>query len=327
MRRRDFITLLGGAAASWPIAARAQRPGLPVIGYLSSRTPEAEVPFLGAFRRGLATTGYIENMNVVFEYRFANGEYEGQAALALDLVRRQVAVVVAAGNLSASLAAKAATSSIPIVFTFGADPVKYGLVASLNHPGGNMTGVYSRAGELGTKNLGLLHDLVPQANTIGLLTNPSSPVTQDREPDVGAAAASLGLRIRLLEASTAAGIDAVFANLTREPVDAILVMTDPFFVTRAPQIVGLVERHRLPAIYGRRPFAEAGGLISYSDDVADSYRQLGVYSGQILKGKKPDDLPVWQTDRFELVINLKAAKALGLTIPPTLLAIADEVIE
>jgi putative ABC transport system substrate-binding protein len=327
MRRRDFITLLGGGAAAWPIAARAQQPKLPVIGYLGSRTPEAEVPYLAAFRRGLAATGYVENMNVVFEYRFANGEYQRQAALALDLARRQVAVMVVAGNLGASLAAKAATSSIPIVSAFGADPVKYGLVASLNHPGGNMTGVNSQAGELGTKNLGLLHDLVPQANTIGLLTNPSSTVAQDREQDVGAAAASLGLRIRLLEASTAAEIEAVFASLTREPVDAIVVTTDPFFVTRAPQIVGLVGRHRVPAIYGRRPFAEAGGLISYSDDVADSYRQLGVYSGQILKGKKPDDLPVWQTDRFELVINLKAARALGVTIPPTLLAIADEVIE
>jgi putative ABC transport system substrate-binding protein len=325
VRRREFIALLGGTPFGWPLAVRAQQSTVPVIGYLSSRSPESETSYLAGFRQGLGNANYVENKNVVIEYRFSNSQYERNAPLAADLVRRQVAVMVSVGNSSAPLAAKEASSKIPIVFVVGADPVQSGLVNSLNRPGGNVTGVYSQSGELAAKNLGLMHELMPNAHTIAVLVNPK--VNQAQLRDVRAAAATLGLELWVLDASTESEIEAAFATLAGQPADAMVVLVDPFFLTRAAKIADLAARLRVPAIYGRRPFAEAGGLISYSDDVADSYRQAGFYTGRILRGDKPADLPVLRPTKFELVINLKTAKALGLEIPPTLLALADKVIE
>jgi putative tryptophan/tyrosine transport system substrate-binding protein len=321
--RRQFISALGGAVAAWPIAARAQQPAMPVIGYLSSRTLESDVSMLAAFRQGLGAAGYVENSNVAMEYRFAGGQYDRHEALAMELVRRNVAVIVSVGT--SALAAKAATSQIPIVFNVGTDPVHDGLVASLNRPGGNLTGVYSLSGDLVAKRLGLLHELVTKAEKIVVLANPTADQAQVR--DARAAAATLGLQIDVLNARTESEIETAFASLNQQSADAMLVVVDPFFVSRAAQITALAARHGVPAIYGRRPFAEAGGLISYGDDVAYSYRQAGLYTGRILKGEQPGDLPVVQTNKFELIINLKTAKALGLTIPPPLLALTDEVIE
>jgi putative ABC transport system substrate-binding protein len=326
MKRRDFITLLGGAAVGWPLGARAQQravPTIPVIGYLSSRTLESDASLLVAFREGLGAVDYVENKNVAVEYRFADGQYDREAALATDLVRQRVAVIVSVGR-SAS-AAKAATSSIPIVFNVGSNPVQSGLVASLNRPGGNLTGVYSQATDLISKNVGLLHDLVPKAKTIAVLTNPTGDRAQVKE--ASDAAATLGLQVRALNASTENDIERAFASLVQQPADAMVVVVDPFFLSRAAQITALAARHGVPAIYGRRPFAEAGGLISYSDDVAYSYRNAGIYTGRVLKGEKPADLPIVQTNKFELIINLKTAKTLDLGVPPSLLAIVDGVIE
>jgi putative tryptophan/tyrosine transport system substrate-binding protein len=325
MRRRDFITGLGGAAAAWPLAARAQRPAMPAIGYLSSRTAETDALMLAAFREGLSAAGYVEGRNVTIEYRFADGAFERNAPLAADLVRRQVAVIVTAGNVSSAMAAKTATSTIPIVFNSGVDPVQAGLVASINRPGGNLTGVFAQAGELVGKMMGLLHELVPNARNIGLLVNPRSSLVA--EADARRAAAALGLEARLLNAGTDAEIEASFASMAQRPVDAMVVPNDPLFLSRAGRIVALAAEHALPTIYGRRPYVDAGGLISYGDEITSGYRQMGLYAGRILKGEKPADLPVVLTDRFELVINLKTAMALGLTVPPTLLAIADQVIE
>ena len=322
--RREFITLLGGAATAWPLAARAQQPPPPVIGYLSSRTAETDVPMLAALREGLGSLGYVEGRNVTIDYRFADGDVERNRPLAEELARRQVAVIVTGGSLSPALAAKAATSTIPIVFNTGSDPVPDGLVSSINRPGGNATGVFVQNSQFIGKMMGLLHDLVPNARTIGVLANPAG---QMREADAQRAAKSLGLQVHLLRARNDGEIEAAFANLTQQPADALLIPTDPLSISRAGHIVELVARHALPAIYGRRPFAVAGGLMCYSDDVAYGYRQMGVYAGRILKGEKPAALPVVLTDKFELVINLKTAKALGLTVPPSLLARADEVIE
>jgi putative ABC transport system substrate-binding protein len=327
MKRRQFITLLGGAAATWPLTARAQQPAMPVIGYLSSRTPDSDAPFLAAIRQALGSVGFVENRNVAIEYRFANGQYDRHSALAAELVRLQVAVILSVGVQGASVAAKAASSTIPIIFNTGGDPVRAGLVGSINRPGGNVTGVVSQTGALAGKSMSLLRELVPSAKTIAVLENPNNDLAAQRTKEILEAAASLGLRVRRLEASTESGIDAAFATLANEPADIMQVPVDPFFFTRATQIVALAARHAIPAIYVRRPFAEAGGLITYGDDPAYSYRQMGIYAGRILNGQKPGDLPVVLSDKFELVINLKTAKALGLTVPDKLIALADDVIE
>jgi putative ABC transport system substrate-binding protein len=298
---------------------------MPVIGYLSSRTAATDVPMLAAFREGLGTLGYVEGRNLAIEYRFADGIYERNRPLAEDLTRRHVAVIVTAGNLSSALAAWGASSTIPIVFNTGTDPVQAGLVQSINRPGGHATGVVSQTGDLLGKMMGLLHALVPNARTIGVLANPNSD--SDPERDAERAAATLGLQVRVLHAATDTEIEASFATLSQQRADALLIPTSPLFLSRASHIVELVARLALPAIYGRRPFAEAGGLMSYGDDIVSGYRQMGVYAGRILKGEKPADLPVVLADKFELVINLKTAQALGLAVPPTLLALADLVIE
>ena len=329
MRRRDFITLLGGAAAS-PLAARAQQqPAMPVIAYLSSRSAESDVSMLVAFRRGLNETGYVEGRNLAIEYRFADGQYARLPALATDLIRRQVAVIVYAGAPSPSNPDAAwqqlRASQIPIVFNTGQDPVRAGLVASFNRPGGNITGISTLVNLLTGKSLGLLHELVPNARTIALLNSAISLNTAVN--DARAATATLGLQLIVLNADTNSEIDAAFATLNQQRADAMVVATSPFFVTRAKQIAALVASHRLPAIYARREFAEAGGLMSYGYDVGDGYRQMGNYAGRILKGDKAGDLPVFQPTKFELVINLKTAKALGVMVPTTLITISDELIE
>ena len=329
MKRRNFITLLGGAAAAWPLAARAQQPAMPVIAYLSSRSAESDVSMLVAFRRGLNETGYVEGRNLAIEYRFADGQYARLPALATDLIRRQVAVIVYAGAPSPSNPDAAwqqlRASQIPIVFNTGQDPVRAGLVASFNRPGGNLTGISTLVNLLTGKSLGLLHELVPNARTIALLHSALSLNTAVN--DARAATATLGLQLIVLNADTNSEIDAAFATLNQQRADAMVVATSPFFVTRAKQIAALVASHRLPAIYARREFAEAGGLMSYGYDVGDGYRQMGNYAGRILKGDKAGDLPVFQPTKFELVINLKTAKALGVMVPTTLITISDELIE
>ena len=327
MRRRDFISLVGGSAVAWPIAARAQQPTMPVIGYMSARSAESDVPMLAAFRRGLNETGYVADQNVVIEFRFAEGRYDRLPALAEDLVSRKVAVIVTAGGEGAALAAKAATTSIPIVFNVGEDPVRFGLVISLNRPGGNATGVTSLLGGLGTKRLGLLRELVPNADVVAMLVNPNDPWAAAETSDTQSAAHSVGQHLTVLKASTELDIDAAYAMLIQQRAAALLVAASPLFVTRAKQLIGLSARHALPTIYHRREMAYAGGLMSYGSSTAEGYGQMGVYAGKILRGIKPVDLPVQQPTKFELIINLKTAKALGLEIPPTLLARADEVIE
>jgi putative ABC transport system substrate-binding protein len=327
MRRREFITLVGGAAA-WPLAARAQQPAMPVIGYLSSRSSELEASMLVAFRRGLNESGYVEGRNLAIEYRFADGRYDRLLALAADLAGRRVAVIVFGGVVSSDqeMVRFMRASQIPIVFAAGADPVRAGLVSSLNRPGGNMTGVYSLAAEMMGKQLGLLHELVPNAKTIALLLDPG--IGQGQGPrDAREGAATLGLQLLVLNAATEGEIDAAFAAANRQPPAAMAVATSPFFITRAKQIAALAARHGVPAIYARREYTAAGGLMSYGIDVADGYRQIGNYAGRILKGSKPADLPVVQATRFEFIINLKTAKALGIEIPPKLLLLSDEVIE
>jgi putative ABC transport system substrate-binding protein len=323
--RREFIVTLGGAAA-WPLAARAQQPAIPVIGYLSLGSPESEVPRLTGLRRGLNQTGYVEGQNLVIEYRWAGNQADRLPELADDLVRLQVTVIVAAGALAA-LAAKAATTSIPIVFTVAADPVQLGLVASLNRPGGNLTGFNGFNAELGAKGLALLHELVPSTATIGFLENPNNPLSELLTRDVLAAAPIIGLKVQILKATTDREIDAAFASLVQARTGALLVGGDPFFNNRIERLIELAARHAIPTMYLFREFVVAGGLISYGTSLKEIYRQAGLYTGRILKGEKPADLPVMQMTKIELMINLKTAKALGLEVPAKLLALADEVTE
>ncbi len=327
MRRRDFITLLGGVTAAWPLAARAQQRTMPVIGYLSGGAPGPYAPLVAAFRRGLSETGYVEGQNLTMEYRWAEGRYDRLPALATDLVGRKVDVIAASGGDLASRAARNATSTIPIVFTAGDDPVAAGLVASLARPGGNLTGVSFLVVELHPKRLELMLELVPQARVIALLVNPSSPQTGRVMRDMQEAARAKGVQLNVLNASAEAGIDTAFASLVQLRAVALVVQADPFFIGRREQLVALAARHSVPTIYEGRTFAAAGGLISYGSSLAAVYRQVGVYAGKILKGEKPADLPVVQPTEFELVINLKTAKVLGLDVPPKLLALADELIE
>jgi putative ABC transport system substrate-binding protein len=325
MRRRDFITLLGGAAA-WPLAARAQQPAVPVIGYLDGLSPGETGDLAAMFSQGLAEAGYVEGRNVAIEFHWAEGRFDRLPALAADLVRRRVAVIFTRGAGRSALAAKGATTTIPIVFATASDPIKLGLVASLNRPGGNITGATLFGHELGAKRLDLLHQLVPTAAIIGVLINPNNASAEIDTKEIELAASALGLRLVVVHASSAGEIDKAFASLAERRADALFVATDSFFGSRTDQIVELAARHRLPAVYGSGA-VRSGGLIGYSAQGEDAYRQAGVYAGRILKGEKPADLPVVQSTRFELVINLKTAMALGLTVPPTLLAIADEVIE
>jgi putative tryptophan/tyrosine transport system substrate-binding protein len=328
MRRREFITLLGGAAAAWPIAARAQQQAMPVIGLLHPTSLEAFFDRLRGFRQGLKDIGYVEGENVTIEYRWAEGQYDRLPELAAELVRRRVAVIAATGGPPAAFAAKAATTTIPIVFLVGDDPVKLGLVASLARPGGNVTGINFFAVELAAKRLELLRELVPGVTRIAVLVNPASAeVTASTLRDVETAARAITPQMQIFNVTSSREIDAAFATLVRERVDTVFVSSGSFFADRRVQLVLLATRHAIPAIYPFRDFAEAGGLMSYGASLTDAYRQVGVYVGRILKGAKPADLPVAQSTKFELVINAQAARVLGLTIPPTLLARADEVIE
>jgi putative tryptophan/tyrosine transport system substrate-binding protein len=327
LRRRQFITLLGGAGLAWPLAARTQQAGMPVVGYLEPGFPEEMALRLAAFRKGLGETGYVEGRNVAIEYRWGQDEYDRLAELAADLVRRGVAVIATPGSTQGALAAKAATTAIPIVFSTGADPVKAGLVGSLNRPGGNLTGVSSMTGELGAKQLGLLQELLPGATRFAVLTNSRNAMTEPIIEDLRTASLAIGRQIDVFNAGTNRDIDTVFASLVQKRADALLVSPDPLFVNRRVQLVTLATYHRVPAIYYSREFAEAGGLMSYGTSQTDMYRQVGIYVGRILKGEKPADMPILRATKFELVINLQTAKTLGLDIPPKLLALADEVIE
>ena len=327
MRRREFLVLLG-AAASRPLAARAQQPAMPVIGFLSGRSPYKSSGAVAAFRQGLDETGYFESKNVVIEYRWAEGRYDRLPALAAELVSRQVTVIAAVGGPSSGLAAKGATATIPIVFISGADPVQEGLVASLNKPGGNATGVAPLLPAMEGKRFGLLHEVVPNAALIGVLLNPAAASYLDRETsDVQEAARVVGQQLLILRASTEEAIEAAFAIAVEQRAGGLLVAADPFFVSRREQIVALAARYAIPAIYEVREYAAAGGLMTYGINIGDAYHQVGSYVGRILKGEKPANLPVLQPTKFEFVINLTTAKALGVAIPPGLLSIADEVIE
>jgi putative ABC transport system substrate-binding protein len=325
MKRRDFITLLG-AAAAWPLAARGQQPAMPVIGYLSARSPEDTTHLVAAFRRGLVENGYVEGQNVAIQYRWALGQVDRLPVLAAELADRSVAILVATGGPSAALAAKAATSTIPIVFSTG-DPVKAGLVASYNRPGGNTTGINLLTDTMEPKRLGLLHELVPQAATIGFLLNPDYPSAEDQSKDMLEAARAIGVHIHVLRANTNSEIEAAFETVAQDRIGALAVAASPFFDTRRDTLVALAARHAVPTMYHFREFAAAGGLMSYGIDPVDAYRQVGVYAGRILKGAKPADLPVLQPTKFEFVINLKTAKTLGLEIPARLISFVDEVIE
>jgi putative ABC transport system substrate-binding protein len=326
MRRRDFITLLGGTAA-WPLAARAQQPALPVVGFLDPRSPGPIADRLLGFRQGLKDTGYVEGENVAIEYRWAENQLDRLPALATDLVRRRVAVIVASGGTNVAFAAKAATSTIPIVFMVAEDPVRLGLVASLSRPGGNATGINFFSGELTAKRLELLRELLPGAARVAVLVNPTGPTAETTLRDVEPAARAMGLQIQIFNASTSREINAAFAAFARQRPDALFVGNDPFFSTRRVQLANLAAHHSIPMTSGAREDVEVGGLMSYGSNNADAWRQAGAYAGRILKGAKPADLPVVQASKLELVINAETARMLGLTVPPQLLATADEVIE
>ena len=329
MKRRQFISLLGGAAAAWPLAARAQQQGaMPVIGFLDSRSPDALTDRLRGFRQGLKDTGYVEGENVTIVFRWAENQFDRLPVLAAELVRRRVAVIATSGGPAVAFSAKAATTTIPIVFTVGEDPVRLGLVASLARPDGNLTGINFLVGELTTKRLELLRELVPAATRVALLVNPTQATnTESTLRDVASDARAMGLQIQVLNASTSREIDAAFATIVRERPDALFVGNDAFFNARRVQLALLAGRHGVPAIYSDRELAEAGGLMTYGSNIVNTYRQVGVYAGRILKGAKPADLPVVQSTKFELVINAQTARMLGIAIPPSLLARADEVIE
>jgi ABC-type uncharacterized transport system substrate-binding protein len=327
MRRREFITLLGGAAAGWPLAAHAQQPAMPVIGFLSARSPDDTAHLVEAFRRGLSEAGYVEGRTVTVEYRWALGQHERLPALAVELVRKPVTVLVSIGGESAALAARAATSTIPIAFIIGGDPVKLGLAASYNRPGGNATGISILTSTLEPKRLGLLHELVPQAATIGVLLNPNFPSFEGQLRDVQEAARAIAVQIHVLRASTDREIEAAFGTVAQQRIAALAVAADPFFDTRRDKLVALAAHHAVSTMYHFREFAAAGGLVSYGANIPGVYRQIGVYTGRILKGEKPADLPVMQPTKFDLTINLITARALGLDVPATVLARADEVIE
>ena len=326
LKRREFITLVGGAVASWPLAARAQQAAMPVIGYLGTSSRETTQRFVAAFLLSLKEAGFIEGQNVAIEYRWADDQYDRLSAMAADLVRRQVTAIVAVTQLAA-VAAKSATATIPIVFTTAVDPVATGLVASLNRPGANMTGVMFMGAQLAAKGLGLLRELVPNAKTIAVLVNPDNPNAETQVRQVQEAARALGLQLHVLKARSEVEFDAVSVSLAQQHADALMVAADPRFISHRNRLVALAARHSVPTIYFSREFVTAGGLLSYGTDIADAYRQVGVYVARILKGTKPVDLPVIQPTKFELVINLKTAKALGVTVPSGVLAIADEVIE
>jgi putative ABC transport system substrate-binding protein len=326
MRRREFITLIGGAAAAWPLAARAQQPTVPVIGFLHVASANPFAHLVAAFRQGLNEIGYPEDRNLAIEFRWAEGKSDKLPALAGDLVDRKVAVIVA-GGIAAAFAAKAATTTIPIVFNIGGDPIKLGLVTSLGRPGGNATGVNIFTSDLAAKRLGLLRELVPTAALIGVLVNPNNPTAESQSKDVQEAARAVGQEIQIVHAAGEEALGLMFTTLAQRNAGGLLVGADPFLNSRRNLVVALAARHGIPAVYEQREFALAGGLMSYGTSLIDGYRQVGLYTGRILKGEKPADLPVVQSTRFEFVINLNAAKALGLDVPPMLLARADEVIE
>jgi putative tryptophan/tyrosine transport system substrate-binding protein len=330
MRRREFITLLGGAAAGWPLAASAQQPGMPVVGYLHSGSPDPSSsywPALTAFRRGLGDAGFVEGRNLSIEYRWAEDRFDRLPALADELVKRPVALIFVGGGDVAALAAKRATTTIPIVFAIGADPVRQGLVASLGRPGGNITGITFLSVELRPKMLELMKELLPKAASVGVLGNPNRPAFDQLVDEVLKPAQAMGLGVHVLRATNEREINAAFASLDSVPVDALLLLSDPVYGNRRNQIVELAHTYKVPTIYYSREYVLAGGLVSYGASIQDAYQQAGIYCGRILNGEKAADLPVMQPTKFELVINLKTAKALGLEIPPTLLARADEVIE
>jgi putative tryptophan/tyrosine transport system substrate-binding protein len=328
MRRREFITFVSGAAATWPLAVRGQQVALPVIGFLGSVSADGYAIRVAAFLQGLKEAGYVDGQNVKIEYRWANGQYDRLPALATELVQRQVAVLVAGGGTPTAMAAKAATTAIPVVFAVAVDPVRVGLVASLTQPGGNLTGVTDLDVEVGPKRLELLRDLLPKAANAAVLINPANPTLADAFVQaVEPAGRTLGLQVNIVRASTEQEIDAAFANLVQLRADGVIIMPDVFFNTRSGQLAALALRNRLPAIYQFRPFAAAGGLMSYGSDQSEYYRLVGLYAGKVLKGEKPTDLPVQQVTKIELIVNLKTAKALGVTVPLPLLGRADEVIE
>jgi putative tryptophan/tyrosine transport system substrate-binding protein len=328
LKRRTFITLVGGAtAATWPLSASAQQPAVPMVGYLGNASPETIAHLVAAFRKGLSEIGFVEGQNVAIEFRWTNNDDTRLPELAADLVRRRAAVIAAPGSIAAALAAKAATATIPIVFSAGADPVKIGLVASLNRPGSNVTGVSTVNNELVGKQLELLHQMLPGAARFAALINSNNPSSEATIMDARAAATAIGRPIEILAVSTPSDIDAAFASLVKNRVEALLVAPDPLFINRRVQLQSLATRHAVPAIFSLRENVEAGGLMSYGSSITDLFHQTGIYAGRILKGEKPSDLPVMQATKFELVINLQTARTLGIELPPTLLALADELIE